>query len=214
MDELNAVQKPKISKISLDNSIESVVELDKSGEKLFFESDQGKFLELPEDIVRGLSAKNKESYLFALLAHKKESVAPQPSPGLRIQPEFAKASDRLDFEYTPEFRAKFHPCLKRPDELRRALAEGYTYVTSSDGVKGFLSPDARGNIFVGVAGYPEMYLMKIPVEIYEKRLKEVENRSQAFNKAVDEQTIETLGKLGGKPFEAHERDDKNWKTLD
>ena len=212
-DELIVDEKKNgIVKITLDTSVEDIVRLDQEGRKLFFESDPGKFKELSEEIIKKLSAESKSSYLLALLAHGR-AVKTQPSPGLQIRPEFVMANERLGFEYTAEFLAKFHPCLKRPDELSKAYREGYTHVTAADGVNGFGVNDEKGNIFVGVAGKVEQYLLKIPKDVYEARLKAVEERSRGFVGAVDEKARENLEKLGGKPFTPTERDGHGWKTL-
>jgi hypothetical protein len=205
-------QEKQICKISLDTSLDDMLKWDEEGRKLFFETDNGKFKRLSEKDVRKLSAKNKESYLMALLANQRESEA-KPSEGLQIRPEYAMASDRLGFEYPPEFLAKFHPCLKRPDELGKAYRDGYTHVTAKDGVIGFGVSDDKGNIFVGTAGRVEQYLLKIPKEIADARLKAVGERSRGFIGAVDSQTEEKLERLGGKPFTPKERDEYKWKGL-
>lgn len=207
-------EKSPIAKITLDTNIKDMIRFDEQGYKLFFESTPGRFKELAEEDVRKLSAQNKDSYLFAFMDHQKAQKA-QPSEGLQVQPERAMATERLGFEYTPEFLAKYHPCLKRPDELRRAKMEGYTEVFASDGVKGFGVEECKGSITVGAGGFTELHLMKIDREIYERRQTEIRERSKRTAKNAVAAGVSAIDRVGGRgsAFIPKERDNHEYHDL-
>jgi hypothetical protein len=201
------------ARISLDTNIKDVIAFDKKGFRLIFESRPGRFKELSEQDVRGLSRDGQRDYLFALLEWQKASKT-QPSEGLQVQPERAMAQTRLDFKYSPEFEAKYHPCLKRPDQLSGAKMEGYTVATASDGVEGFGVENEKGTIKVGAAGYDDLVLMKIPRETYEASQRRIEEKSKATASSAAQVGASQIKKSGGKSFLPAEKDGNQWKDVE
>ena len=81
-------------------------------------------------------------------------------------------------------------------------------VLATDGIITFGNPqdDTRSSHVVGVAGYEELYLMKIPIELYEEMMKEVTRISKKRDGDVEPATMEKLDRMGGKPFKSSESD--------
>jgi hypothetical protein len=203
------VKSPKSKKvpISLDNSVEDAVKYDKDGLELSFDSTPGKFLELPDEVVKGLSVVNRTSYALSYLAHQTEVKQQdvQPTEDLSIYARYSTPIRRLEVRWESkererEFRKRWHLCWKRPDELQYCQSEGYSKVTKSDGVISFAYDEKRGIHVVGVAGQPELVLMKCPVEVYEGKLREAGKQSKLNDGAATSQFESAAARAGYESF--------------
>jgi hypothetical protein len=196
-----SAQRIKKCTIALDKTTENVIELDAGGVELVFDSTPGKFLELPDGVIQGLSARNKSSYFAAFHSHAKEKRQQglEPTVEINVNARGATAGDRMAVDYPPGFLDKYHPCWKRTDELQACQAQGYSFVREEDGAQSFAYDKTRGFHVVGKPPHEEMYLMKIPVEKYNELMKVSEDRSRRNNGAAEEAFMEEAEKLGGKP---------------
>ena len=187
--------------ISLDTSVQDVIRLDEAKAELVF--DTGRFLELPEDVIRGLGARNRGAYFTAFYEHSKAAKQEDfaPTAGLSITPNYASATERINVDAPEEFRKKYHLCWKRPDQLPRAESEGYFVVKGSHGVKTFNYDKNRDCHVMGSVGHVEQILVACPAEVYQGILKAVEEKSAAQSGAIKDSAKQELKDLGGKPFE-------------
>lgn len=155
--------------VDIDYSPKDVVELDAEGAELFFEDEEGRFLELGPEEVQKLSAQNRARYLLTSHAYhtrEREKDEPESAP-IRVSPRLARATRRIDVRYPKGWREKFHPVWKRTDEVRDAEYEGYTTVKDKE-IESFGSGDSRGVHVIGAAGEDELILMAKPLEEHEK----------------------------------------------
>lgn len=207
----NNVNISKTSKVSLpksDNKVKvetglqttaDILQLDKDGKFLFFESAPGKFVELDRSTINKLSERNKISYLSALGSNRleRESVKTPQTPNLSVRPAIVMAGMKL--EVTGKNPA-WHYVWKRPDELHTATAEGYWEVDNSGGEKSFFK-DFTGRHVVGKEGHEDLILMATTQENYKARLRAISEKSRRFDVANTEGAKEALERLGGQPFE-------------
>jgi hypothetical protein len=198
--------------ISLDIGVQDVIDLDEKGNTLIFDSEPGRFLELPEDVIRKLGKDNRGAYFtafhtFTTASRQKDFT---PTAGLSITPNYASATERINVILPEVFAKKYHTCWKRPDQLPGAEKDGYFVVKGSHGVQSFGYDKARDCHVVGSVGHVELILMACPIETEQKILKAVEEKSAAQCGAVKSDAKQELKDLGGKPFEG-EYADLNFK---
>jgi hypothetical protein len=186
--------------VDIDTSVENVIQYDKEGKKLFFDSDTGKFLQLPENVFRGLSSENQVSYLLAEKSAKIEMKQKEnpPTPDLSIISNKAMAGELLDVIYPPGFREKWHVAWMRPDKTPYYLNRGYSYVTASDGVTSYGSQyDKDKNYhFVGRGGNVELVLLKLPLEQHKRMVKQYSDESKIQADGFIEESKDAMKRSG------------------
>jgi hypothetical protein len=198
------IQSMKKETITVDKSVESVIQSDKEGVVLLFDSAPGKFLKLPDDVIRGLSERNKSSYFAALGAFtfEEQQKGLEPTKGFNINPYKAEAGARLEVKYPDGWLKKWHPCWKRTDELQACQTQGYVFVRGNGedaGVVSYAFDESRGLHVVGIKGHEELYLMKVPVDAYKAIMSVSEERSRLNNGELERKFMEEAETLGGKP---------------
>ena len=183
--------------ITLDTKTSSVIEYDREGLSLKFESAPGLFKELGKEVLESLSTENRNSYFISYGLMRKEKDSIISTSGLVVNPVYANATNRTKVDAPPEFRKLWQLCWKRPDQLQMAKSKGYKYVTQDDPVTGF-SRDARGHWIVGVAGAIELELMKVPKVIYDGIKNKYREESRLRNASLEDESRENLKRLGAK----------------
>jgi len=196
-------------KITLDTQVSDLVDYDKSGTKLFFDSTPGRFLVLPDDTLKSLSKDNQVAYLMAKVSNIEEmkSKASPPTPNFKVRSGFATATRRLKVDIPPELLAKFHFCWKRPEELQDARGIGYEVVpkgmVETFGNKG-ADADRAAHV-VGKEGAEELVLMYIPIEDYkemERQNKEADDLQRSISTS---NAASVITAAGGIPFDPNLR---------
>ena len=186
-------------KVNKDTKVEKLVEKDKAGATLFFDINPDNFTELSEEVVKGLSTENRKAYRIAEENVKKmvesDDMNDPPFEAFSINPEYATATAQMHVEGID--RKKWHLSFKRPDEVGRCMAQGYSFVMKG-GAKNFFNADKTGRIIIGTAEKVEMYLMKLPIEKYNALKEYSRNLSRVRNNAVEDDAAEKLRRLGVK----------------
>jgi hypothetical protein len=203
---LERMEKDTLSKkvdISLDTVVEDVLQYDQDEKELIFDTNPGRFKELPEDVIRKLGKANRDAYFAAFYIAKTASKQEdfRPTPGLSITPNYASATEQINVILPEVFKKKYHTCWKRPDQLPGAERNGYFVVRGSHGVESFHYDRTRDCHVIGSAGHVEQILMACPIETYQKILKAVEEKSALQSGKISTDAKQELKDLGGKPFE-------------
>lgn len=188
------VENQETLKVSVDTSIEDIVEWDEKGGALAFADTSEEFLYLEDEVVQGLGHENKGRYFIALgqyMHEQKQKDKPKPIDGFRVDPRLASATARLE----PENRdPRFHYCWKRPDQLRQAVQQGYEVV--NDQSISTLGHKGSSTHTVSAYGDDELVLMKIPKELAEERQRVKSQRSKDKINSFDEAAASQLDEVG------------------
>lgn len=186
--------------ITVDNTIEEVLSYNKEGYLLSFEDEPGKFLVLESKVLAALTDRNRTSYMLSEGFHARrvrEARDPESfaTPGLKVNPRLATATDRLRVEGGDPNK---HYCWKRPDELQQAAYDGYQ-IARGENLKTFMG---KGDVThkVGAMGQDELVLMEVPKELHEARMKANESKSQSRIAAVEKNAIEEMRQGGGRGY--------------
>jgi len=185
----------KKATITIDNTPQEVLSLDKEDYLLYFEDSPDRFLELPLEVVQSLSKRNREAYSLGFLYSRKLAEERlNPPSGIKVTPGYASARQQLK---VAGGRKGMHRVWQRPDQVRRRLQEGYK-VCNDPTVQTFNSMvgsthtlgDTRG-------GDPEQILLEIPQETFDAHQQALADKAVGKSRAVDEATRATLDRLGG-----------------
>ena len=187
--------------ISLDDSIEKIVSLDKEGVDLFFEDDPGRFRELPEKVLDDLYKKNRERYKASWEINKRrvrEEEHPEEfkTPGITVNPRFATARARLQVEGK---KPGFHYVWKAPHELTSAARMGYR-IAKHPGLKTF-GNEGDETHKVSAFGEDELILAETTQENYDAILKHHSDRSQKRVKDIEASGAAEIRAAGGLSFD-------------
>lgn len=161
--------KPKNSKnskspiISVDTSISDMLEYDRNGELLSFETSEEGFKNLSSDVVKELSFDNKMRYRFAKDFYQQETKTDNADWKDRIQvtEQYASPIERTSVK-NPEPGKRYY--LSTPEKISKHESEGYRVV--SDNSKTSIGLSGRKTI--GTLGKEELILMETSVENAEK----------------------------------------------
>ena len=182
--------------ISIDNQISDVLKYDSNGKDIYFDDEEGRFLDIPEDVVKELSLITKQRYKLAKKVHEdivketeKYGSGIEYLSKIKISGKHASATEKLRVHQKEK---GMHVCYKRPDEVQSSLADGYRIAKN---VKTFNS-DVGSVHYVGSYGEPELILMEIPEAEFQKRLKENGEKSRKFVDAVATDGLQALGSSG------------------
>jgi hypothetical protein len=187
--------------ISLDDSIGKIVSLDKEGVALFFEDEPGRFRELPDEIVDGLSKINRERYRTSRDFNKRrvrEEEHPEEfkTSGITINPRYSTARARLRVEGG---RPGFHYCWKAPHELTTAARLGYR-IAKSPGLQTF-SNEGEETHRVSAFGEDELVLTEVPKETHDAILKYHSDKSRRRVETMEDSGAAEIRAAGGLPFD-------------
>lgn len=187
--------------ISLDDSIEKIVSLDKEGVDLFFEDDPGRFRELPEKVLDDLYKKNRERYRASWEINKRrvrEEEHPEEfkTPGITIKPQFATARERLRVEGK---KPGFHYVWKAPHELTSSARMGYR-IAKHPGLKTF-GNEGEETHKVSAFGEDELILAETTQENYDNILKYHSDKSQKRVRDIEASGAAEIRAAGGLSFD-------------
>lgn len=182
--------------VTLDTSIKDVLKWDLEGKDVYFDDEDEKFLFIPEDIVKELSLITKQRYKLAKRVYddakkdkEKYGDGLEYLSKIKVSGRYASATQKLKVH---QQKKGFHVCYKRPDEVQSCLADGYRIAKD---VKTFNS-DVGSVHYVGSHGEPELILMEIPEEEFQKRLKRDGDKSRKFVDAAATDGLSALGANG------------------
>ncbi len=192
--------------ITLDNSVNEVLSLNKQGKDLYFE-DGPKFCRLGPAALKELSFDNTARYNLAFVSTEMDKEA-KPTSKLNITPRFATATAKTDVKVLDP---NIEPCWKRPEETRMAEVAGYAYAVEGKHVQTFAANDGE-NPKIGKAGDPELILMYITKEKHQAMIKAASDKSKRRDGAVISGAKSVLEQMGGKPFE-DVHDDHKWGKI-
>lgn len=200
--------------ITLDTSMEKVIDWDRNGDRLVFDTTPGRFKALSAEELDQLSSWTKNLYhVMKGQADSEQRAAEAPStPGLEISGRFISPGQKLAVNYPEPFLKEWHPAWLRCDEHRGNIGKGYTTVTDEDVETA--TPNVGGGTtkLVGDSVYKEYELMKLPLKEYERRRDETAAISTQRVKSVEKSAIDQMRRAGGKEFVPPEggTDGRNW----
>ena len=218
-DKVVEVVKGKSIEITLDTSDKDVLDYDKKGKTLHFNSDIGRFKALRDVVLQNLSKRVRQDYFLAFDEHQqntKEALNPFRDLNLKVTlPGGGTATSKLD---VLNKQKGFHYAWRRPDERGVAEYEGAVPVQKGELNRegkeiGVLSGTAlTGSSFTikDSGGDEELVLYKIPTELYEAKLKEVGDKSRQRNGVVVDATKKEMENSGVTAFIPKENDGRNW----
>lgn len=197
---IKAEDKSNRKLITVDNTPEEVLSYNKEGYLLSFEDEPGKFLVLESKVLAELSDRNRTSYMLSEGFHARrvrEARNPEEfaTPGLKVNPRLATATDRLRVEGGDPDK---HYCWKRPDELQQAAYDGYQ-IARGENLKTFMGKGKMTHK-VGAMGQDELVLMEVPQELHEARMKMNEDKSKSRIASVEKNAIEEMRSGGGRGY--------------
>jgi hypothetical protein len=172
--------------VSVDNTPEEVLKLDKEGYELAFDLDR--FLSLDDDVVEELSRKNYANYCVAenQIAQRELSKTKRRDPNYVQDWELGilggNAKNRME-KALVGVKKGWHGCLKAPDEVDEALSNGYKFVYKLSDDKQKLVDEGKAKpsdfaddpgtstpVRLGQEDKPELIAMQIPEEKWQKHL--------------------------------------------
>jgi len=163
-----------------DDSADTVREMDDAGKQINFDIEN--FLELPDDVARGLGHDNKERYFVArtLAKQHKEGNADPKSKEIKKRFKILGSMDmtaKSKFDGAKPFVAKGnHLAFKLPQEVDFAKEQGYKEVKGKD-----------GTYVVKRGDKDEAVAMQIPDPAYKEHLQGVSQLSRrGLSKTFDE----------------------------
>lgn len=179
--------------ISKDTDINLIFETDKAGGSLQFSVES--FKELKEKEWKKLSPFGIASYIASREAYKRqgESKAP-PLPPYSITPEGVSATQQLQVEGRDP---NMHYAYVLPSQVNLRKRQGYVEA-NEDSDKDLDVFNRRGSTpIVGTVAKPELILMKVPKEHFEKNILGAWVRESRINNGqVAEVTAQSLEKQG------------------
>ena len=187
---------PKKQIITIDDTPQKVLSLDKEGYLLVFDDDPERFLELDLEVVQNLSERSKRDYgLASYYSRKLAEERLNPPSGIKVTPGYASARQQLKVEGG---RKGMHRAWQRPDQERKRKRQGYkvcddpTVETFNSTVSGTHTlGDMRG-------GEPEQILMEIPQELYDAEQQRLADKAVGKSRAIDQSTQASLERMGGR----------------
>ncbi len=191
MNEQNEQKKTEKRVVTLDNSFETIIEWDKNGDTVLF--DTKSFKRLSDAEVVQLTKRTAERYHLSRELFEAEQEA--AALGVRELPEFStelgSATERLRI-------ANQDPSMKykhvRTDKVEQRLAEGWVFV--KDGPERTLNKTAGGLHTIGSKGNEELVLMKMPKSRWELLQKAKHERQRRMEEAADNEGKEALEEAG------------------
>jgi len=212
MAQENPLEKPAPKKflITLDNTADEVVKFDAEGHELFFEDAPGKFLDLPDEVLKSLSAMTQTRYLVSFRANtklRKKDEHPElfKTPGIEVSPRLASATSRITVKGKDPSKAY---AWKRTDELQAASYEGWK-VCQDPNVRSF-GGDVGSSHRIAAGGETEMVLMEVPKETESAMLVRDADKSKRRIDGADKATIEDMQRAGGLPYVPRAGDKTNF----
>lgn len=193
--------------VTVDDSIAKIVSLDQEGYNLSFESEPGKFVELPDEVLKKLERINRMSYLVSAglnsRAQREKDHPEDFSSGVRIEAARISARKRMAVEGK---KPGWWYAWRKPAELGWVEREGGK-VARHEGLRTFMG---SGNEVhrVGDSTTDELILTMKPKEVHDAEQKEISDKSVRRKRGVERQS---LSELKGRGFLPGDREDgRNW----
>lgn len=190
--------------ISVDNTIEDVVQSENEGASIYFESDLGKFMELPEEVVTSLSKGNQARYFTSYYLWRKalEMEKAPATPGIQIDGRYARASARL--EVGGRKPGMHYAWIDPPTGRVKERYEGYEF--ASDENLQTVDKSASGiPVIHGRDGREELVLMVTSEENFEKSQRPAREKSKSRAAGEEDRAMRELGPTAFKPGEMEKR---------
>jgi len=202
MAEENPTPKPEPRNIiiTVDNSIEDVVRFDTEGHNVAFDDSLGKFLDIPDEVLKGLSAMTQTRYLVSYRSYtklKEREAHPErfATPGIEVSPRLASATSRLEVRGKDPNKDYVW---KRTDELQTSAYEGWK-VSSDPNLQTF-GGEAGSSRQIAAAGKTEMVLMEAPKGTSLALQRAAAEKSRKRSDGVERSTADDMKRSGGMPF--------------
>lgn len=169
-----------VQTVDVDTPVQTLLQWDKDGVRLQWDFER--FPELEDEVLKKLSNFNATGYSMSKgVADKLKRQEEERKEGHR-RPKGEPAIESVGSDRSLDIiggsavgrtrvsggRKDTHYCLKRTDELEESIDAGYDFVDSSDPVKTPGMTKVGGTRRIARHGEPEMFLMKIPKERYER----------------------------------------------
>jgi hypothetical protein len=195
--------------ISVDNSKEDVLKLDKDGMTLVFDPDPKRFLKLDDEIYSKLSRASKLQYQIAeeIYRHEKKlEEFPERDGTLEVIGRHGDASATAHLTVLGK-DPRQHYTWQRHSSKEVWKRRGYKEAT--DEVETF-RPKKSGRHIIEESDGEALVLLKTPIENYDKIQRESGDLSRKRASTVEQQAIEELKNSGNKAFKTDEIDGRNW----
>lgn len=205
-----APPEPKNILVTLDTPIEDVVRYDSEGHNVSFEDSLGKFLDLPDEVLKKLSASTQTRYLVSFRSNarlKKEKANPElfRSPGIEVSPRLASATSRIEV-YGKDPNKDY--VWKRSDELQTASHEGWK-VSQDPNLQTF-GGEVGSSRQVAADGKTEMVLMEAPKGTSRALQLAAAEKSKKRMEGIEASTAQDMRRSGGTPYIPRPGDRENF----
>jgi hypothetical protein len=203
---------PKRVIISIDNTIENVIQYQNKGYSIFFSDEDNQFLKLTTEEMKKLNPYNAEKYRVAkAIVEKTLDLSSIKTSHMKFKPKatYASATNRLRVENK---KPHLHYAWKRQDELQQVIYDGGRVCLDPE-IRTFGSFDETGKSikekdsthYVMADGVIELVLTETPIEIYQARRDAIDARSVRNNEAVESQARAEIDALGGNSAEVERK---------
>lgn len=198
----------QLVEITVDDTLEKIVELDTKGKRLRFNPDPGKFKKLTAAEIAKLSEWGRFSYQIArdewqdaqdaLRAEEEDLLA-----NIEVGASMGRATQRLHIEGKVE-GMEYH--WFRPDERNRVMAPNVGWVVVANGPERTLSNQTgKGPHVIGTKGSEELILFKRPASarVAERRAKKLRRKQEmkevdaGYRAEIERQGIPSIGDEDG-----------------
>lgn len=214
--------KPRLSTkvdISIDNSVDQVLQYDKEGAFLVF-GVGARFIELPEEVVQKLGFGNMQSYRYAKLTQKewKEQEKQKDLAGVQGFADFVSPDRKLRLDpgadgFDGNDDPNWHYYWAGAWEVGDRIGQGYEYAPAGSRVT-FAGTASDGKLRISFMGKDELVLMRIPQVKHREIRARGSKKSSEMVKGHNRETVNMLKKQGAVPYEDNGVNDRNdWTKL-
>lgn len=196
--------------VTVDDTIEKIVELDSKEQRIRFDPNPGKFKELTPGEVNKLSALTKFAYEVARDEHRDLGDAERAEEEqllelVRVGETMGRASHRLHIDGRQ--RGMVYHWI-RPDEQRDFLAPNRGWKIVKDGPERTLSNQTgRGPHVIGTRGSEELILVKRSEAVHTAEKEARNARKQSARQSMDDKFREQIARRGLEAFGGEDVDD-------
>ena len=184
--------------VSIDTPLVSMLQCDRDGYVLYFESDVGRFKKLSEDVVRELTPDSKMRYMasYGLWVGAERHGKSPATKGLTIIPRLASATARLEVKNR---KPGMHYAWATPNDMAARAYEGYQVSTDPE-LETFQGQGEGGSHRVAALGVDELVLMETSDEVADARRGAIEKKSQDRNVQYQDRALKGIRQDGGIGF--------------
>jgi hypothetical protein len=183
-------------KVTIDTSIDAVIEWDKEGKTLDFSIES--FLRLPEEVIDTMSRANAIQYHVARTWAEREEEARKSRPpegGPRIEvlgavdPFESKMRDKIS---AFEGQKEWHYAAIRPDEVPGFKERGYQVVPEDDPVKTHGAVQSGGSrVLKWRDGKDDLVWMRVKEDLYRQHIHAISRKSREKSRQIKEDFADT-----------------------